>query len=74
LQVPTELDNELREFLKMEKGTVADEDIAAFIQDAVRARIFDLCAGKLKDETAKHDPAFIEDLIEEALTWARQRK
>jgi hypothetical protein len=74
LQVPKQLDDDLREFLEQERGSATEADVAAFVEDAVRDRIFDLCAQALKAESAKHDPAFIEELIDEALTWAREQK
>lgn len=74
LKVPKQLDDDLREFLTSETGSASQSDIAAFVEDAVRDRIFDLCAQALKAESAKHDPAFIEQLIDEALAWAREQR
>jgi hypothetical protein len=74
LQVPKQLDHDLREFLTSETGSASQADIAAFVEDAVRDRIFDLCAQALKAESSRHDPAFIEELIDEALAWAREQK
>jgi hypothetical protein len=74
LQVPKQLDDDLREFLTTERGSASEAEIAAFVEEAVRDRIFDLCAQALKAESAKHDPAFIEELIDEALAWAGEQK
>jgi hypothetical protein len=40
LQVPTELDADLREIPTWDKGSATEADVAAFIQEAVRTQIF----------------------------------
>ena len=47
-------------------------DLSRFVEEAVRAHIFDLAASAAKKENASHSQADIENAIDEALTWARQ--
>jgi hypothetical protein len=73
LQVPTELDADLREFLKQERGSATEADVAAFVEDAVRDRIFDLTCQRVKARNTNLDPKFIEDVVDEALKWATRQ-
>jgi hypothetical protein len=73
LQVPKQLDDDLREFLTSETGSASQADIAAFVEDAVRDRIFEMTCQRVKARNAGLDPQFIEDVVDEALQWARQK-
>lgn len=46
-------------------------DLSRFIEEAVRARVFDETAHAIKAQNAGSSPEEIEQAIEEALGWAR---
>jgi hypothetical protein len=73
LQVPKQLDDDLREFLATERGGATEAEIAAFVEDAVRDRIFELTCEAVKARNESLDPEFIESAVDEALQWARQQ-
>lgn len=71
LVVSTETDIALRQFLASQGGG-RKGDLSRFVEEAVRAYIFDSLAAQTKTENANHAQADIEDAIDEALEWARQ--
>lgn len=73
LQVPKQLDDDLRKFLSKGKGDATEAEITAFVEDAVRDRIFELTCEAVKVRNTGIDPEFIESAVDEALKWARQQ-
>ena len=73
LQVPKQLDDDLREFLTKGKGSATEAEISAFVEDAVRDRIFELTCEAVKARNASLNPEFIESAVDEALKWARRQ-
>jgi len=71
LVVSREIDVALRQFLASQGGG-RKGDLSRFVEDAVRAHIFDLTSAEVKRENAQHSQAEIGNAIDEALAWARQ--
>jgi hypothetical protein len=72
LVVTVETDTELRQFLASEGGGKKG-DLSKFVEDAVKARIFQLSAERAKTANDHLSAAEIEAAVAEALTWARSR-
>ena len=72
LVVSTETDVELRQFLASVGGG-RKGDLSKFVEEAVRARVFELSARRAKDENAGRSSEEIEAAVAEALEWARGR-
>jgi len=72
IAVATETDRALRMLLARQGGRKGD--LSRFIEDAVRARLFDETATLIKEENAEHTPEQIDRAIEEALDWARTER
>jgi hypothetical protein len=72
LTVSRRTDRALREFLASE-GLDAARDLPRFVEEAVRAHIFELTADQAKARNAAVPPAVIEDAVDEAVEWARRR-
>lgn len=71
LVVSRDTDVALRQFLASQGGG-RKGDLSRFVEEAVRAHIFDLTAEEAKRQNAGHSQADIDSAIDEALTWARQ--
>lgn len=69
--VSRDVDISLRQFLA-NRGGGRKGDLSHFIEEAVRARIFELAVQEAKEANAQYSQEEIENAIDEALTWARQ--
>ncbi len=67
-----ETDTELRQFLALDGGGKKG-DLSKFVEDAVKARIFELSAERAKAANDHLSEAEIEAAVTEALVWARNR-
>jgi len=72
LVVSTETDSALRQFLANEGGG-RKGDLSKFVEEAVRARVFDLSARRAREENKGRSKAEVEAAVSEALAWARNR-
>ena len=72
LVVTAETDAELRQFLASEGGG-RKGDLSKFVEEAVKARIFELSARRAKSENEMFSGKAIDDAVREALAWARSR-
>ena len=72
LVVTVETDSELRQFLASE-GRAKKGELSKFVEDAVKARIFQLSASRAKSENLNHSAQDIDEAVSEALAWARSR-
>ncbi len=71
LVVSRDIDVALRQFLAGQGGG-RKGDLSRFVEEAVRAHLFDLNAAEVKGENAQYSQAEIDSAIDEALAWARQ--
>jgi hypothetical protein len=71
LVVSDTTDASLRQFLASEGGGKKG-DLSRFVEEAVKERIYDLTAQAIKRENASRTPAEIDEIVEEALAWARR--
>ncbi len=72
LTVDAGIDSEVREFLGL-TGEEADAQLSKFVEDAVKARIFELAAEQAKAANACYSAEEIQHAVDEALDWARSR-
>jgi hypothetical protein len=72
LVVNAETDAELRQFLAAQGGG-RKGDLSKFVEEAVKARIFELSARRAKTENELFSATAIDDAVREALDWARNR-
>jgi hypothetical protein len=72
LVVTVETDTELRQFLASE-GRGKKGELSKFVEDAVKARIFQLSAARAKSENIERPASEIATAVSEALAWARTR-
>jgi predicted ATPase len=72
LVVSKETDESVRQFLASQDGG-QNGDLSLFVEDAVRKQIFEATLRAVREKNAKADPAFLDQAIDEALAWARQR-
>ena len=72
LVVTAETDAELRQFLVSDGGG-RKGDLSKFVEEAVKARIFDLSARRAKAENTMFSARDVDDAVREALAWARKR-
>ncbi|MGB9406758.1 MAG: ribbon-helix-helix domain-containing protein [Terracidiphilus sp.] len=70
LVVSKQTDKSLRQFLASE-GCGKKGDLSRFVEDTVKERIYDLTAQAIKRENASRTPEEIDEIVEEALAWAR---
>jgi hypothetical protein len=72
LVVSKETDQSLRQFLANEGGG-RKGDLSRFVEETVKERIYDLTAQAIKRENASRTPEEIDEIVEEALAWARRQ-
>lgn len=72
LVVSKETDKSLRQFLAAEGGGKKG-DLSRFVEETVRERIYDLTAQAIKQQNASRTPEEIDEIVEEALAWARRQ-
>lgn len=70
IAVSAETDQALR-MLLVSQGGGRKGDLSRFIEEAVRARVFDETARAVKAQNADLSPESIDEAIEEALGWAK---
>lgn len=68
--VSTQTDLAVREFLA-DEATQQCRDLSAFVEDAVRARMFELTVAQARQRAAHLSADEIEALVDEAVEWAR---
>jgi hypothetical protein len=71
LVVSRDTDNDLRQFLASQ-GRARRGELSRFVEDAVRARIFEAEVRQAKEKNRGVPQEVIEAAIEEALEWARR--
>jgi len=69
LSIPEETDRAVRAFLGRAGGKKGD--LSRFVNDAVRRRLLDLTASRVKDRNAVFDQREILDTVDEEVTAAR---
>jgi hypothetical protein len=72
LVVSAETDKSLRQHLA-DSGGGRKGDLSKFVEEAVQERIFELTVEGIKDQHASKSEEEIEQIVEEALNWARQQ-
>ena len=70
LVVSAETDSILRQHLAS-SGSSRNDDLSKFVEDAVRARIFEHTARQAREENRGRTRMEIENTVAEALAWAR---
>ncbi|PKP94569.1 MAG: methionine repressor-like protein [Alphaproteobacteria bacterium HGW-Alphaproteobacteria-16] len=68
--VSPDTDQSVRMFLAAQGGG-RKGDLSRFIEEAVRAHLFDRAAAQAKAATTDMDAAELAGLIDEAVSWAR---
>jgi len=71
LAVSPEIDQSVRMFMAAQGGG-RKGDLSRFIEDAVRAWLFERAAEQAKAATADMDETELHALIDEAVQWARE--
>jgi hypothetical protein len=71
LVVSRTADDALRSFLASQ-GRGRKGELSRFVEEAVRAHIFDLEAAQTKAENSGRTAEEIQDAVDEALEWARR--
>jgi len=71
LVVSHQTDQAVREFLA-DEAAGPTRDLSLFVEDAVRARMFELSVARARQRTAHLNPDEIEALVDEAVEWARR--
>jgi hypothetical protein len=72
LMVSRETDNSLRQFLA-EQGRARKGELSRFVEEAVRARIFETAVAEAKAKNRGRSLEEIQQAVDEALEWARRR-
>jgi Ribbon-helix-helix domain len=72
LVVSSETDTSLRQFLA-NNGGGRKGDLSRFVEEAVQERIFELTVQAIKEQNASKTEVEIEEIVEEALAWARKQ-
>lgn len=70
LAVSPEVDQAVRMFIAAQGGG-RKGDLSRFIEDAVRAHLFERAVEQAKSAAAGMDEAELNELIDEAVHWAR---
>ena len=69
LAISDEMDLHVRQFL--EQGVDGGEDLAAFVEQAVRAEILRRAVRQMQEENADLSEDEAQSLADEAVAWAR---
>jgi len=72
LVISTETDSVLRQHLADSSGGYRG-DLSKFVEDAVRARVFELTARQAREENRGRTLEEIENAVDEAVVWTRGR-
>jgi hypothetical protein len=71
IAVSPEVDQSVRMFIAAQGGG-RKGDLSRFIEDAVRAHLFELAVAQAKAATACMSETELNDLIDEAVQWVRE--
>jgi len=71
IAVSPDIDQSVRMFMAAQGGG-RKGDLSRFIEEAVRSYLFERAAGQAKAATTGMREAELNDLIEEAVQWARE--
>lgn len=71
LIVSRQTDEGLREFLASQ-GRARKGELSRFVEEAVQARIFEMTVEQAKRENADLSAEEIQDMVDEAVEWARR--
>jgi Ribbon-helix-helix domain len=71
LVVSQDTDNDLRQFLASQ-GRARKGELSRFVEEAVRARIFEAEAAHAKEKNRGRSLEEIQQAVDEALEWARR--
>jgi len=71
LVVSQDTDKDLRQFLASQ-GRARKGELSRFVEDAVRARIFEAEAANAKEKNQGRSLEEIQQAVDEALEWARR--
>ncbi|MFV0680718.1 ribbon-helix-helix domain-containing protein [Ottowia sp.] len=71
LAVSSEMDQSVRMFIAAQGGG-RKGDLSRFIEEAVRAYLLESAASQAKAAAADMDETALNDLIDEAVQWARE--
>jgi hypothetical protein len=71
LVVSQDTDKDLRQFLASQ-GRARKGELSRFVEDAVRARIFEAQVAQLKAKNRGRSLEEIQQAVDEALEWARR--
>ncbi len=69
IKVSPETDIALRTFLAQQGGRKGD--LSRFVEEAVRARLFERMVAQVKERNADLPPEELQAIIDEAVIWAR---
>ena len=72
IAVSQDTDQSVRMFLAAQGGG-RKGDLSRFIEEAVRAYLFERAVAQAKTVTVTMDESVLTDLIDEAVQWARRR-
>lgn len=72
IAVSADVDQSVRMFLAAQGGG-RKGDLSRFIEEAVRAHLLERAVDQAKQAAARLDEAELNDLIDEAVQWARER-
>ena len=70
--VSQETDTSLRQFLA-DQGRARKGELSRFVEEAVRARIFETAAAQAKAKNRGRSLEEVQQAVDEALEWARRR-
>lgn len=71
IEVPKELDSDLRDYLSRESGDASPAAVSGFITESVNMRLLDLSVQKIRRAFSDLSEKEIQDLVDEAIAWAR---
>lgn len=72
IKVSSDIDRSLRMFLASQ-GDGREVDLSPFIEEAVRAQLFNLSVEQAEAATAHLSEVAVIELVDEALAWERKR-
>lgn len=72
IAVSPDIDQSVRMFLAAQGGG-RKGDLSRFIEEAVRAYLFERAVEQAKTATAGMSESEVSDLVDEAVQWARER-
>lgn len=70
--VSPDVDQSVRDFMAAQGGNKGAGSLSSFIEEAVRAYLLERAVEEAKAATSGMSEAEVQDLIEEAVQWARE--